>query len=154
MCVFWENSSFSLKGPWCVLSCLSLSVEFLVVSLGRWAIQVCPQDTFLCIQVSFLLLESSVISVLPRPYKVAVKMRFHKRTCGLFWGSVLMISMCRWRWCCVVKWEWMAWIPEPHVFKSKDWHFREGASHPWVSVLKGGVGISVSTWQLIVKIKW
>lgn len=64
-----------------------------MVSPGRWAIQVCPQDTSLCVQASFLLLESSVISVLPRPYKVAVKMRFHKRTCGLFQGSVLMLSM-------------------------------------------------------------
>ena len=34
-----------------------------------------------------------MISVLPRPYRVAVKMRFHKRTCGLFQGSGLMISM-------------------------------------------------------------
>lgn len=114
----------SLKDPRCVVSCLFLSLEFLVVSPSGWGIQVCPWGTFLRIWASVSsfrkfcdLCLACFTGLLWRWDSTKERVRRFK-------------ALCRWRawswwsWCRVVKWERRAWILESHVFKSKVCHLR------------------------------
>ena len=133
VCVLTKQQFFhftaSLKDPWCVVSCLFLSLEFPVLSPSGWGIQVCPWGTFLRIWASVSSFRkfcdpclAYFTGLLWRWDSTKERVRRFKALC--WWQAWSW-----WRWCLVVKWEPRAWILESRVFKSKVCH-RGAASFP------------------------